>query len=39
MRDADTLAEIDKIERPAVMAVAVKIGTTRLIDNMVYKDI
>ena len=33
--DSETLESIDTIDRPAVMALAVKIGTTRLIDNMV----
>lgn len=35
--DSETLESIDTIDRPAVMALAVKIGTTRLIDNMVLK--
>lgn len=34
-RDAETLAEIKYIERPAVLAMAVFIGTTRLIDNII----
>ncbi|MGB5156260.1 4-phosphopantoate--beta-alanine ligase [Desulfobacterium sp. N47] len=33
--DSETLESIDTFDRPAVMALAVKIGTTRLIDNMV----
>jgi pantoate--beta-alanine ligase len=32
--DPDTLEDIDEINRPALMAMAVKVGTTRLIDNM-----
>jgi len=34
-RDAENLAEIDAIEKPAVLALAVFIGNTRLIDNTV----
>jgi pantoate--beta-alanine ligase len=34
-RDAETLADIDLIEKPAVLALAVFIGDTRLIDNTV----
>jgi len=37
VRDAETLVEIDNLERPAVLAIAVKIGKARLIDNMVLK--
>ena len=33
--DATTLEEIDKIEKPALAAVAVKFGNTRLIDNII----
>ena len=33
--DPDTLEDIQTIDRPAVMALAVKVGETRLIDNMV----
>jgi len=33
--DADTLAEIDRIEGPALLALAVRIGRARLIDNRV----
>lgn len=34
LRDADTLAPVDgRVSRPAVMAVAAFLGTTRLIDN------
>lgn len=33
--DAETLKPIDKITRPTVIALAVKIGRTRLIDNIV----
>ncbi len=32
--DADTLVPVKRVERSAVAAVAVRIGTTRLIDNM-----
>jgi pantoate--beta-alanine ligase len=32
--DPDTLEDIQTIDRPAVMALAVKVGKTRLIDNM-----
>jgi pantoate--beta-alanine ligase len=34
IRDAETLAVIEKLERPARILVAAKIGKTRLIDNM-----
>lgn len=34
VRDADDLSPIEQIRRPAVAAVAVKIGATRLIDNI-----
>jgi pantoate--beta-alanine ligase len=33
--DPDTLEDIQTIDRPAVMALAVKVGKTRLIDNMI----
>ncbi len=33
--DPDTLTDIKIIEKPALMALAVKVGKTRLIDNMV----
>ena len=33
--DADSLQPIGRIDRPAVAAVAVRLGTTRLIDNVV----
>lgn len=33
--DAESLAPIDRIENPAVVLLAVRIGTTRLIDNLV----
>ncbi len=32
--DPDTLAEVTEINRPVLMALAVKVGKTRLIDNM-----
>jgi pantoate--beta-alanine ligase len=34
LRDAVTLAPMERVERPAVMLVAVFVGRTRLIDNM-----
>ncbi len=34
IRDAKTLAEVSTIESPALMAVAVRFGQTRLIDNI-----
>ena len=34
IRDADTLAPIDEIDGPARVLVAVRLGATRLIDNM-----
>ncbi|MCJ7773730.1 MAG: pantoate--beta-alanine ligase, partial [Desulfobacterales bacterium] len=33
--DPDTLEDIKKIEGPVVLALAVKVGKTRLIDNMI----
>lgn len=36
--DAGTLADIDEIEGEAVIALAVRVGTTRLIDNHVFND-
>ena len=33
--DAETLTKIERLERPAVLAMAVQIGATRLIDNRV----
>lgn len=35
--DADTLKPVDKITKPTAVALAVKIGRTRLIDNMVIR--
>ncbi|HTL33808.1 MAG TPA: pantoate--beta-alanine ligase [Kofleriaceae bacterium] len=35
LRDADELSEVARVEKPAVMAVAAFVGTTRLIDNRV----
>lgn len=35
LRDADTLEEVRVVERPAVLAMAVFFGRTRLIDNVV----
>jgi pantoate--beta-alanine ligase len=37
--DAETLEEIDFVERPAVMALAVRIGKARLIDNRVFSPV
>jgi len=36
--DADTLEEMDSIDRPALVSMAVRIGTTRLIDNTILGD-
>ena len=36
--DIETLQDIETIARPAVMALAVKIGKARLIDNIVLKN-
>jgi pantoate--beta-alanine ligase len=35
--DLETLKPVDKIEAPALVAAAVYIGNTRLIDNFTYK--
>jgi pantoate--beta-alanine ligase len=35
IRDANDLTPIEKVDQPAVIAIAVKIGSTRLIDNIV----
>ncbi len=35
LRDAETLARVARVERPAVLAVAAYVGKTRLIDNVV----
>ena len=32
--DADTLDELDTVDRPALVSLAVRIGAVRLIDNM-----
>ena len=37
LRDAVELTAIDRLERPAVLAMAVFVGTTRLIDNRVLR--
>lgn len=37
--DPDTLDDVSEIGQPVVMALAVKVGTTRLIDNMVLNPI
>jgi pantoate--beta-alanine ligase len=34
IRDAETLEKIDRVERPAVIAIAARVGSVRLIDNM-----
>ena len=36
--DPETLEDVDNIDRPVLMALAVKIGKTRLIDNMILGD-
>ena len=33
--DAETLDELDKVRPPALVSLTVKIGSTRLIDNIV----
>jgi pantoate--beta-alanine ligase len=33
--DPDTLDDVNRIDRPVLMAIAVKVGNTRLIDNMI----
>ncbi|MFT4306956.1 MAG: pantoate--beta-alanine ligase, partial [Microbacterium sp.] len=33
--DPDTLAPVTRVDRPALLAVAVRVGATRLIDNVV----
>ncbi len=33
--DPETLEDVDTIEKPVLMAIAVKVGNTRLIDNMI----
>lgn len=35
--DAETLQDVDQLERPAVLALAVRIGKARLIDNQILK--
>jgi pantoate--beta-alanine ligase len=35
VRCAETLAPLERIDRPAVLALAVRFGETRLIDNAV----
>lgn len=37
LRDADTLVEVARVERPVVLAVAAFLGRTRLIDNRVLR--
>ncbi len=37
LRDAETLAELEVADRPAVLAVAAFVGDTRLIDNVVLR--
>ena len=34
--DASTLENVERIDRPVVVAVAARLGATRLIDNMVF---
>jgi len=33
--DSDTLAELEVLDRVAMLSVAVRVGSTRLIDNIV----
>jgi pantoate--beta-alanine ligase len=33
--DPDTLEDVNEIHKPVLMALAVKVGATRLIDNMI----
>ena len=35
--DSETLEELDRIDRPALVSLAVRIGSTRLIDNIVLR--
>ncbi|MFH1626321.1 MAG: pantoate--beta-alanine ligase [Pseudomonadota bacterium] len=37
--DSQTLEDIDKIDRDAVLALAVKVGRTRLIDNLTFEGV
>ncbi|MFN3651847.1 MAG: pantoate--beta-alanine ligase [Armatimonadota bacterium] len=37
LADAETLEPVERVERPAVLAVAARVGTTRLIDNTVLR--
>jgi pantoate--beta-alanine ligase len=37
LRDTETLAQVTRVERPAVLAVAAYVGKTRLIDNVVLR--
>ncbi|MGA2411520.1 MAG: pantoate--beta-alanine ligase, partial [Candidatus Binataceae bacterium] len=34
--DAETLQRVDDLSRPIVVAIAARVGKTRLIDNMVF---
>jgi pantoate--beta-alanine ligase len=36
--DGTTLAELDRVEGPAILSLAVRFGATRLIDNEVLSD-
>ena len=37
MYDPETLDEVEAVEKEALLAVSVKVGSTRLIDNMLVK--
>jgi pantoate--beta-alanine ligase len=39
LRDADSLHEIARLERPAVLGIAAFVGKTRLIDNRVLRPV
>lgn len=37
--DAETLQEVETVERPALLSMAVYVGKTRLIDNLILKSV